>query len=62
MVITVKQYRGIPLKPEQFTKTDKWLETPLKNVFPAFLLFTEQVSVNYSSFLYNVNHTTKKES
>ena len=49
------------IKPEQFIKTDKWPETPLKNVFPAILLFTKQVSVNRSSFLYNISHTHQKE-
>lgn len=48
-------------KPEQFIKTDKWPETPLKNVFPAILLFTKQVSVNRSSFLYNISHTPKRK-
>ena len=47
--------------PEQFIKTDKWPETPLKNVFPAILLFTKQVSVNRSSFLYNVIRTNNQE-
>ena len=47
--------------PEQFIKTDKWPETPLKNVFPAILLFTKQVSVNRSSFLYNISHTPKRK-
>ena len=49
------------LLPEQFIKTDKWPETPLKNVFPAILLFTKQVSVNRSSFLYNVIRTNNQE-
>ena len=48
-------------KPEQFIKTDKWPETPLKNVFPAILLFTKQVSVNRSSLLYNISHTPKRK-
>ena len=60
------KYEGIgwysyDTKPEQFIKTDKWPETPLKNVFPAILLFTKQVSVNCSSFLYNVIRTNNQE-
>ncbi len=42
--------------PEQFIKTDKWPETPLKNVFPAILFSTKRVSVNRSSILYNIIH------
>ncbi len=44
------------INPEQFIKTDKWPETPLKNVFPAILFSTKQVSVNRSSILYNITH------
>ena len=49
------------IQPEQFIKTGKWPETPLKNVFPVILLFTKQVSVNCSSFLYNVIRTNNQE-